>query len=75
VALRVDDDGKGIAPEHRDQVFERFVRLDEARNRDFGGSGLGLAIVRKVATASGGSVEVDDSPLGGARLVVTLPHT
>jgi signal transduction histidine kinase len=54
-------------------VFERFVRLDEARSRDAGGSGLGLAIVRGIATASGGRVVVDDSRWGGARFVVTLP--
>jgi signal transduction histidine kinase len=74
VHLRVDDDGLGIPSDQRDQVFERFVRLDEARHRDAGGSGLGLAIVRKVATASGGSVAIEDSPLGGARLAVVLPH-
>jgi signal transduction histidine kinase len=69
----VDDDGGGIDPAHREQVFERFVRLDEARHRDSGGSGLGLSIVRRVATSSGGSVVVEESPLGGARLKVTLP--
>jgi signal transduction histidine kinase len=54
-------------------VFERFVRLDDARTRDAGGSGLGLAIVAEVAAAHGGSVRVSDSPLGGARLEVHLP--
>lgn len=73
VQLTVDDDGAGIPPEHRDRVFDRFVRLDEGRSRDAGGSGLGLAIVAEVARAHGGSVRVDDSPLGGARFVVTLP--
>lgn len=73
VLLTVDDDGAGIPPEHRDRVFDRFVRLDEGRSRDEGGSGLGLAIVAEVARAHGGSVRVDDSPLGGARFVVTLP--
>ena len=74
VLLRVDDDGQGIDPSEREHVFERFVRLDESRQRDSGGSGLGLAIVRKVTTASGGTVVVEDSPLGGARLSVTFPH-
>lgn len=73
VLLTADDDGAGIPPEHRDRVFDRFVRLDEGRSRDAGGSGLGLAIVAEVARAHGGSVRVDDSPLGGARFVVTLP--
>ena len=73
VVLRVDDDGQGIAPAEREHVFERFVRLDESRHRDSGGSGLGLAIVRKVTTAFGGDVVVEDSPMGGARLSVTFP--
>jgi signal transduction histidine kinase len=73
VELAVDDDGPGIAPEHRDRIFERFTRLDEARSRDHGGTGLGLAIVRAVAEAHGGSVTVDDSELGGVRFTVRLP--
>lgn len=71
--LHVDDDGAGIPPEERERVFERFVRLDEARARDAGGSGLGLAIVRGIAEASGGTVTVTASPSGGARFTVTLP--
>ena len=73
VHLRVDDDGTGIPEEERRRVFERFVRLDEARSRDVGGSGLGLAIVAEVVAAHGGTVTIADSPLGGARLEVTLP--
>jgi signal transduction histidine kinase len=71
--LTIDDDGSGVPPADRERIFERFVRLDEARTRDAGGSGLGLAIVRAIAEAEGGSVSVEDSPLGGARFVVTLP--
>ncbi|WP_412778603.1 sensor histidine kinase [Nocardioides sp. Root79] len=73
VVLAVDDDGPGVPPGERQRVFERFVRLDEARARDAGGSGLGLAIVREVVTGHGGTVEVTDSVLGGARFVVRLP--
>ncbi|CAL4861174.1 ATP-binding protein [Microbacterium sp. MM2322] len=71
--LTVDDDGGGIPPEERERVFERFVRLDEGRARDAGGSGLGLAIVAGVVRASGGTVSVGESPLGGARFTVRLP--
>lgn len=71
--LTVDDDGGGIVPEERERVFERFVRLDEARSRDDGGSGLGLAIVRDAVRAHGGGVRVGDAPGGGARFVVRLP--
>ncbi|MDR7113041.1 signal transduction histidine kinase [Microbacterium trichothecenolyticum] len=73
VLLTVDDDGAGIPGDERERIFERFVRLDEARARDAGGSGLGLAIVRAIANAEGGSVRVEDSPLGGARFAVALP--
>ncbi len=75
VMLRVDDDGAGIAPEDRRRVFERFVRLDSARSGRDGGTGLGLAIVGDIAAAHGGTVSVDDSPLGGASFVVRLPRS
>ena len=73
VVLTVDDDGNGIPEADRVRVFQRFVRLDEARTRDGGGSGLGLAIVHKVVEELGGRVEVRSSDHGGARFVVALP--
>ena len=75
VVLTVDDDGPGIAPADRDRVFERFVRLDEARSRDRGGAGLGLAVVAETVRTMHGSVRVEDSDLGGARFVVEWPRT
>lgn len=74
VLLRVDDDGDGIAPEHRDVVFERFSRLDEARSRDAGGAGLGLAIVAEVVAGHRATVTVTDSPSGGARFDIRFPR-
>ncbi|MBY9075235.1 HAMP domain-containing histidine kinase [Nocardioides sp. WL0053] len=71
--LTVDDDGPGIPVEHRTDVFRRFTRLDDARDRDGGGVGLGLAIVADIVAAHGGSVVALSSPAGGARLQVTLP--
>jgi signal transduction histidine kinase len=73
VELAVDDDGPGIPEDQRERVFERFVRLDEARARDAGGSGLGLAIVQQIVLAHAGTVAVSSSGLGGARFVVRLP--
>ena len=73
VELTVEDDGPGIPEAQRQRVFERFVRLDEARARDAGGSGLGLAIVKEIVAAHGGNVAVSSSRLGGARFVVRLP--
>jgi signal transduction histidine kinase len=71
--LHVDDDGPGVDPALRDEVFRRFSRLDEARSTDRGGAGLGLAIVASVAAAHGGGVDMSRSPLGGARLSIWLP--
>ncbi len=71
--LDVDDDGPGVPLEDRSRVLERWVRLDGARSSADGGSGLGLAIVAETARAHGGSVQVLDSPLGGARVRVRLP--
>jgi signal transduction histidine kinase len=73
IELTVEDDGRGIPEDQRRRVFDRFVRLDEARARDAGGSGLGLAIVREIVTAHGGTVDISSSALGGARFVVRLP--
>lgn len=73
VELTVEDDGPGVEPGDRERIFERFVRLDEARVRDDGGAGLGLAVVGAVVTAAGGSIEVTESDLGGARFVASFP--
>lgn len=72
--IRVEDDGPGITQADRERVFERFVRLDSSRSRDSGGSGLGLAIVREIVLRHGGSVDIGDSELGGARVDVRLPR-
>ncbi len=72
--LYVDDDGPGVPPEDRERIFDRFTRLDEARDRTSGGTGLGLAITREVARAHGGDVTASSSPLGGARFTLRLPR-
>ena len=69
----VSDDGPGVPVADRPRVFERFTRLDEARDADRGGAGLGLAIVQAVAIAHGGSVRLDERPGGGARVTISLP--
>jgi len=71
--LEVADSGPGIPPEDRDKVFERFYRADTSRTRASGGSGLGLSIVAALVAAHGGTVDVDETPGGGATFRVTLP--
>ncbi|WP_433473873.1 sensor histidine kinase [Spirillospora sp. CA-142024] len=71
--LRVSDDGAGVPPDDRERIFERFVRLDEARSRDDGGAGLGLAITHDLVRAHGGRITVGDAPEGGALFEVRLP--
>jgi signal transduction histidine kinase len=73
LVVTVDDDGPGIPAESRQRVLDRFVRLADARARDEGGSGLGLAIVTELVAAHGGGVRIAQAPLGGARVVITLP--
>ncbi|MGW2631814.1 sensor histidine kinase [Streptomyces chattanoogensis] len=69
--LRVDDDGPGVPEEERERIFERFVRLDDARARDDGGAGLGLAIARDVAVRHGGSLAVREGSVFELRLPLT----
>ncbi len=73
VVLEVADDGRGVPAADRDRIFQRFVRLDDARSRDEGGAGLGLAIVADVVNRHAGRIRVGDSADGGARFIVTLP--
>jgi signal transduction histidine kinase len=72
VQVTITDDGHGIPAEDRDRVFDRFTRLDEARDRDSGGTGLGLAITRALLRRSGGDVRLEDGA-PGLRAVVHLP--
>lgn len=73
VRIEVRDTGPGIAPEHREAVFERFRRLDPSRTRDTGGSGLGLPIARWIAEVHGGSLTLSEAEGGGCVFAVTLP--
>ncbi len=73
LTVTVDDDGPGIPPNLREDVFKPFLRLDDARNQDEGGTGLGLAIARDIARSHGGDITLGDSPLGGLRATVRVP--
>ena len=69
----VEDDGPGIPEPERLRVFEPFYRLDRSRDRATGGFGLGLSIAQKAVALHGGTIRVEQSDLGGARFVVSLP--
>ncbi|WP_127131870.1 cell wall metabolism sensor histidine kinase WalK [Georgenia sp. SYP-B2076] len=71
--VEVADDGPGIPAERREQVFDRFVRLDDSRGREAGGTGLGLPIAREIARAHGGDLRVGESAVG-TRMILTLPR-
>jgi two-component system, OmpR family, sensor histidine kinase BaeS len=73
VAVDVDDSAPGVPPEALERLFERFYRVEGSRSRANGGAGLGLAICRSIATAHGGTINAEASPLGGLRVRVTLP--
>ena len=71
--IEIVDHGDGIPPQIRDKIFERFWRADNSRTRETGGSGLGLAIVSSILAAHHGSVDVVETPGGGATFRVHLP--
>jgi two-component system osmolarity sensor histidine kinase EnvZ len=73
LTIHVDDDGPGIPPHRREDVFRPFFRLDESRNQDQAGTGLGLAIALDIARSHGGDISLDDSPAGGLRATVRVP--
>ena len=74
ICLFIDDDGPGIPEAERERVFRPFVRLDDARNLDAAGTGLGLSIARDIVHSHGGRMRLADSPLGGLRVKISLPH-
>lgn len=71
--ITVDDDGAGIPEYEREHIFDAFKRLDASRDRGTGGYGLGLAIVQRICQWHNGSVIIADSPLGGARFIISWP--
>ncbi len=72
--ISVADDGPGVPSSDREKIFDRFVRLDEARSRQAGGTGLGLSVVKSIVEAHSGRITVGDDPdLGGAMITVFLP--
>jgi signal transduction histidine kinase len=69
----VGDDGSGVLEADRERVFDRFERLDDARDRDSGGTGLGLAIARELVRRRGGDIVLGDASAGGLLAEVVFP--
>lgn len=72
-SIAVIDHGEGIPPQIREKIFQRFWRADSSRARETGGSGLGLAIVAAIVASHNGTVDVVETPGGGATFRVSLP--
>ena len=71
--IDVEDDGPGVPPAERDNVFRPFYRLPNGRNQDTGNTGLGLAIARDIARSHGGDISLGESSMGGLRASVRVP--
>ncbi len=71
--IEVADEGPGIAPEHRQRIFDRFYRIDQARSRAEGGHGLGLAITKWSVEHQGGRIETESELGKGSVFRIVLP--
>lgn len=73
IQIVIDDDGPGIPVDKYEDVFKPFYRVEESRNQATGGVGLGLPIAQDIVHSHGGEIILDQSPLGGLRVIIRLP--
>ncbi|MFD2212198.1 sensor histidine kinase [Metabacillus endolithicus] len=71
--VEVQDYGKGISQRDQERIFDRFYRVDKARNRDTGGTGLGLSIAKSIAEAHDGKLSVKSELNKGSTFIVSIP--
>jgi two-component system, OmpR family, phosphate regulon sensor histidine kinase PhoR len=71
--ITIKDNGPGIPPEHLSRIFERFYRVDHARDRESGGTGLGLAIVKHIIVKHGGQISVHSDGISGCEFTIKIP--
>lgn len=74
ITINIEDTGQGIPAKDLPHIFERFYRIDAARNRSQGGFGLGLAIVKRIVELHNGTIDVQSVVGQGTEFVVTLPE-
>lgn len=74
VKIIVEDTGPGIPLEFKEQIFQRFFRLDESRSRDIEGSGLGLSIAQWIVDTHQGEISVKSEPSKGSQFIVLIPN-
>tara|TARA_B100000029_G_scaffold138029_1_gene132963 strand:+ start:15201 stop:16499 length:1299 start_codon:yes stop_codon:yes gene_type:complete len=69
----IDDDGPGIPENEREKVLQPFYRIEESRNKNTGGLGLGMTIATDIINNHGGNLDLDNSPMGGLRVIINIP--
>ena len=73
ISIFIEDDGKGIPKNKREEVFEAFYRIDESRKSASANTGLGLTIAKDIIQGHGGRISLNSSTLGGLKVEVTIP--
>lgn len=72
--VTIEDSAPGVDPQHHEKLFDRLYRADSSRTRATGGAGLGLSICKNIVAAHDGQILVDNSDLGGLKMIVRLPY-
>ncbi|SNX52689.1 ATP-binding protein [Thermoanaerobacterium sp. RBIITD] len=74
IKISVKDDGMGIPKEDLPYIFDRFYRVDKARNKETGGTGLGLSIAKLIVDLHGGKIDVESEINKGSEFTITIPN-
>lgn len=74
ICVKISDTGIGISPEDQMHIFERFYKVDKARERALGGNGLGLSLVKKIVSLHGGHISIDSEIGKGTAFKIFLPN-
>lgn len=75
IELTFSDSAPGVNKQDQTKLFDRFYRVEKSRSREYGGAGLGLTLCQQITETHKGSISLQDSPLGGLQVTLTLPQT